>query len=241
MRRIAALPALALGLLGGVTLAGCAELGVPDIAGNTVDSILTAPESAEPGILVDPAASPTPVGTPAFFSSNDGYVMTIPAGWSATRVSPEETGLVLDLLGGSDPLLADLVRSAVDQTGAWVSMVGGDMAATGEGDLPPGVAVLVLPDVGSSDEEIQGFVADLIAGIPTQGQPRHKVVDTPAGDAHRFLLTVVGDAVGPVSVRAFLYSAGPNAVVVAFASAADASRRFEPVFDSMIKSLRFGV
>jgi hypothetical protein len=238
---MAALPALALGLLGGVTVAGCAELGVPDIAGNTVDSILTAPVSPEPGTLVDPGTSPAPVSTPAFFSSNDGYSMTIPAGWSATRVSPEETGLVLDLLANSDPLLAGLVRSAVDETGAWVSMVGGDTSGTSGGAMPPGVAVLVLPGTGASDDAIEGVVSDLISTVPTQGEPRHKVVATKAGDAHRWLLTVVGDLVGPVTVRAFLYSAGSNAVVVTFASSADTWAQFEPAFDGMLDSLRFGV
>jgi hypothetical protein len=216
-------------------------LGVPDIAGDTVDSILTAPISPEPGTVVDPATSPTALSTPAFFSSNDGYSLTIPAGWSATRVSPEETSLTLDLLAASDPLLAGLVRSAVDQTGAWVSMVGGDMAASPEGGIPPGVAVLVIPGAGASDDTIEAVVTDLLTNTPTQGDVRHKVVGTKAGDAHRFLLTVVGDMVGPVNVRVFLYSAGTNAVVVAFASAEGAPREVASAFDEMLDSLRFGV
>jgi hypothetical protein len=241
MRHTAALPALALGLLGSLALVGCAELGVPEITGETVDSILAAPVSPDPATLTDPGTSPAPEATPAFFASNDGYAMTIPAGWTAARVSPDETGLVLDLLGRSDPVLGDLARSAIEQAGAWVSMVGGDLSANTDGQVPPGVVVLVLPSVGTSDDATEELVLTLIEAVAVDGGPARKVVGTPAGDAHRFQFSVTGDLVGPVTIRAFLYSEGSDAVVVAFASAAATWSQVDDVFSSMIRSLRFGV
>jgi hypothetical protein len=223
-------------VLGAFTLAGCAELGVPDIAGDTVDSILAAPASPDPGELSSPGA----VSTPAFFSSNDGYAMTIPAGWTAARVSPEETSLALDLLGATDPALGALARSAVEQAGAWVSMVGGDLSVA-DGGMPPGVVVLVLPTVGTSDDATEVLVDGLINNAPLDGRPLHKVIGTPAGDAHRWQFTVTGDAVGSVTIRAFLFSDGPDAVVVAFASPAASWGELDEVFVSMIRSLHFGV
>jgi hypothetical protein len=103
------------------------------------------------------------------------------------------------------------------------------------------VVVLILPTVGTSDDATEELVDGLVDSVPAVEGPAHKVVDTPAGDAHRWQFTVAGDAVGSVTVRAFLFSEGSDAVVVAFASPTTTWSRFVDGFDSMLKSLRFGV
>jgi hypothetical protein len=238
MRRSFALPALALALAAGPGLAGCSELGIPDIVGSTAGSALDAGDTPATD---DPDATHAAEPTPAYFTSNDGYAMTIPPGWAATRMTPDETGLALDLLGAADPTLAALAREVVEATGARVSMVGGDLAVAGPDVIPPGVAVLVVPTDGASDDETEELVAELIGGVPRSGNLAHKVVSLPGGDAHRFELTVGGDTVGPVTLRLFLFSAGSDAVVVAFAAGAAGWANAAPAFESTIRSLRFGV
>jgi hypothetical protein len=235
MRRRLGLPALAIALVAAPGLAGCAPL-VPEIIGRTSDTIMVAPDATP----LDPAQSPVPASTPAFISSPDGYALAVPAGWTAAQVAPGETALVLDMLASSDPTLANHARSLIAQAGATVSMVGGDLGATSTSVVPPSFAVVVLPAT-ESDDQTRQLVRNLLDSVPRQGNLGRKVIGLPAGDADRYQVTVVGDAAGPVTMRVFLFTAGPNAVLVAFAAGSDIWSQADPAFDATINSLRFGV
>jgi hypothetical protein len=220
-------------------LVGCAALGLP-IVGATIADPLASDPSFDPSASLDPAATPAP--TPAFFTSHDGYALTLPAGWVGATVTPATTQAVLDLLGTTDATLATLAQDALVTSGAAISMIGGQVSAETTSEIPAGVAVLVLRTSGVPDEETEAFLAQLIADVPGAADTlAHKVVTLAAGDAHRFDLTVEGDQVGSLRLRIYLFSAGDDAIIVTFAAPVDAFDAALPAFDSIIKSLRFGV
>lgn len=236
MRLRPALPGLALVLIAAPFLAGCAALGLPPIAGDPFAS----EGSPEPGATADPGV--TPASSPTFFSSHDGYAMTLPAGWAGTSLTPANGGLALQLLGTADPALGTLAQDMVDASGATISMLGGQITQELPDVIPPGVTVAVLRTRGIPDDETRAFVWGLIGDLPGAADTlTHSVVTLPAGDAHRFDLNVEGDVLGSVHLRIYLFSVGDDAIIVTFAANADAFPDALPAFDSIIKSLRFGV
>lgn len=240
MRRVAAVPSLALALLTLPIVAGCAALGLPPMV-DGVAAPLPGADALTPGSSGEPAASPEVAFGPAFVTSDDGYALTLPEGWAGVGVAPDGEQGALDALLAADPALGAAAGELIDTVSARVSMVAVDVAAADGVSMPPGVAVLIIPTRDVADDAMAELVGALIgrSAVVVDGVD-HKVVTLPAGDADRFDLVARGD-VGPVRLRIYLFSVGDDGVVVAFAVPGTELSRGQPAVDEIIKSLIFGV
>jgi hypothetical protein len=243
MRSSVAAPGLALALLALPALSGCAELGIGGLTGGADgQAAALAVASSDPGAVPGPDGVPTPPPAPTFFSSPDGYALTLPAGWLGARVSSDQVDGLLSALAAVDRGLARAARSALAASGSRLSMVAGDVASLERGALPAAAMVLVLPTSGVPDDVAGQLVAELISRIRGVGpQVSRSVVTIPAGDATRFDFDVTPAGSIPVAVRCYLFSIGGDALVVAFAAPADVMSDAAPSFEQIIRSLRFGV
>jgi hypothetical protein len=234
MARSNALPGLLTALLAIPLVAGCSVLGL-SATGAGVDA---QPAAGVDGGLPAPSAG----ASPSFFSSNDGYALTVPVGWVVQRTNANAANRALDALSGSDATLASEASSILDDTGARMSMMG--LQANDLGDptvLPPGIAILVMPTNGASDADTQQRVGDIIGGLPTvDGTIEHHVISVAAGDAHRYDLLLQGDSLS-VQLRLYLFTVGDDGVLVLFGSDPSLASQAGPDMDSIVKSLRFGV
>jgi hypothetical protein len=213
-------------------LAGCTALGLPDDpAGFDV------PARAD---VVDPAATPAPLPSPVQVSSNDGYSVTLPAGWVGGRTNNDATRGVLEAIAAGDGLLGAEAVALYDSTDADLSMIAADASQVGRSAIPPVMAILVIPaQRGSEDTEQR--VDDVLASLTTlSSEVERSVASVRAGDARRYDLTVAGDFL-TVQLRVYLFTIGDDGIVVMFgadpAVAADATSDIEAI----VKSLRFGV
>ena len=239
MRSVAALPSLALTLLAVPLLSACSALGIPALPGQ---ALLAGEAASSVGPDTTPATgAPTPPALgPTFFSTSDGYAMTLPAGWGAVRVASNAGPGLLNVLNASDPDLAGFAQDILAATGARISMIGGDLTASGPG-VPPGLLCLLLPTHGQPQDDVETMVQQEIAASPAlDGPVAHSVITVAAGDAHRFDVQVRGSD-GAVRLRVYLFSVGADAVVVLFGASAAGFDAASPSFDSILKSLRFGV
>jgi hypothetical protein len=212
-------------------LAGCAELGIP-----------------APVVPDDPLAGASPEASlgidalPAFVASSDGYSLTLPPDWAWGSLGPEDTTLALDVLGTADSDMAELARQVLGSAGARISLVAGDPATVVDGQFPVGLAVLVMPAIGIDDEGRKDLVAGIVRSLPTSGEPvRHSVVTVPAGDAHRYDLAVEALDGSAVALRLLQFSVGDDVVILTFGAPAPSMASAQPTFESIVKSLRFGV
>jgi hypothetical protein len=189
-----------------------------------------------------PSPSPTVAPTSFVFTSNDGYAMTIPAGWTATAVGPDDIGLLLSVLGASNPDLANLVRSILDLTHARASMVGGDLRDA-SAKVPPNVTVLIQSSGGLPLELVGTVVEQLVNRVPgITGSAAKAKVNLPSGDAIRLDYQVQPSGGGGlISLRTFVILNGSQAFLVTFTAASDRFSDQQPIFDEMVNSLRFGV
>jgi hypothetical protein len=211
-----------------------------------------APPSPSPTAIPSPAPTARPTATPApsptvaptafVFTSNDGYSMTIPAGWTATAVGPNDVGLLLGLLGASNPDLASLVRNILDLTHARASMVGGDLRDASAA-VPPNVTVLIQPSAGLPLGLVGTVVEQVVNRIPgITGSAGKATVSLPAGDAIRLDYQVRPSSGGaPISLRTFAVVSGSQTFLVTFGAGSDRFSNLQPTFDEMINSLRLGV
>jgi hypothetical protein len=214
-------------------LGGCAALGLPG-----ADVALDAqPATGADGVVPTPGAE----ASPTFFSSNDGYALTLPAGWVGTRTNNSVSGDALDLLSSTDVTLGEEASSILDDTGARMSMLGAESADIGVAPVPPGIAILIMPTNGASDAATQKRVGDIIDGLQTvDGTIEHSVIAVAAGDAHRYDLRLQGDTLS-VQVRIYLFTVGDDGVLILCGRDTSLAADTWPDVDSMIKSLRFGV
>jgi len=234
MTRTNPFPGLLMALLAVPLVAGCAVLGLPP-AGAALD--------VQPAAGVDGNDVPTaaPQASPSFFSSNDGYALTLPPGWVGVKTNSGDAADALDLLSATDPALGDQARTILDDTGAKMSMIGTESAEVGAVAVPPGIAILLLPTNGSSDNEIQKRISGIVNGIVTlDGQVAHSVESVAAGDAHRYDLAFHGDSLS-IQARVYLFTVGDAGVVILFGSDPTLADSAGTDMDSIIKSLRFGV
>jgi hypothetical protein len=213
-------------------IASCSALGLPE--GATSLDITSAAD------IVDPAATPAPLPSPVQLSSNDGYSLTLPAGWVGSRANNEDTRAVFEVLAAGDPLLGAEASALYESTDADLSMVAVDGSEVGLVPVPSFMGMVVIPSRrGSEDTELrlEGILATL--GTVTSEIER-TVVSVRAGDARRYDLTVAGDLV-TVQLRAYLFTVGNDGFIVLFGSdpafAAGAASNMEAI----VKSLRFGV
>jgi hypothetical protein len=213
-------------------LAGCTALGLPDDpAGFGV------PPEAD---VLDPSATAAPSLDPVRLSSNDGYSLTLPAGWVGGRTNNDATRAVLEAITAGDGLLgaeADILYSG---TGADLSMVAADAAEVGQTQVPPVMAILVIPSQRGSDDTEQR-VDDILAGLTTlTSEVERSVASVRAGDARRYDLTVAGDLL-TVQLRVYLFTIGDDGIVVMFGSDPTVAVGAAADMEAIVKSLRFGV
>ena len=233
MARTNTLSGLLLALLAVPLVAGCAVLGLPP-TGEALD--------AQPAAGVEGGA-PTPAveASPSFFSSNDGYALTLPVGWVAVDTNTSASSDALDLLSQTDASLGEEARSIMDDTGARMSMIGADSSEIGAAAVPPGIAILVMSTSGASDTSTQKRISAIVNGLVTlDGPVGHSVQSVAAGDAHRYDLTLQGDSLS-IQARVYLFTVGDDGVLILFGADPSLAAAAGPDMDSIIKSLRFGV
>ncbi len=168
--------------------------------------------------------------------------MTMPAGWTATAVGPDDIGLLLGLLGASNPDLANLVRNILDLTHARASMVGGDLRDS-TAHVPPNVTILIQPSAGLPLGLVGTVMEALVNRIPgVTGSPVKANVNLPSGDAIRmdYQVQPAGGG-GLIGLRTFVIVKGDQTYLVTFTAGADFFSAQQPTFDEMVNSLRFGV
>jgi hypothetical protein len=233
MSRMHAIPSLFTALLAVPLVAGCAVLGLPP----TGDALDAQPAAGIDGDL----ATAGPEASPSFFSSNDGYALTLPAGWVGIKTNGNASGQVLDLLSTTDATLGDEAAALIDDTGARMSMLGAESEDVGTVPVPAGLAILLFPADGASDSETQKRIAGLVNGLAlVDGPIDHAVISVAAGDAHRYDLTVQGDVLS-IQLRLYLFTVGDEGVLIVCGRDASLATDTWPDVDLIIKSLRFGV
>jgi hypothetical protein len=235
-------------LLGGIALAltvplvgGCSALGFPELPPSS--STPFGVTFGDPAPSPDPAATPAPVQTPGYFASVDGYSLTLPVGWAAVDVDPGKAGALVGLLATTDPILADLASLTLDETGAELSMLGADLVAatTTTTTTPPAMVVLGLRTRGQPRDAVRRSLEAIVTEVPAlEGEVEHEVVALEAGDAHRYALTVVGEA-SSLRLQAYVFRVGGDTFIVAFFAPVELWDGTVPLFDGIVDTLRFGV
>ncbi len=213
-------------------VAGCAALGLPD-----------APDSLDftgAADVVDPATSPVPVPSPVQLSSNDGYSLTLPAGWVGSRTNNEATRAVFETITVGDPLLGVEASALYEGTDADLSMIAVDGSEVGLAPVPSVMAILVIPSRRGS-EDTEQRVEDILESLVTvTSEVERTVASVRAGDAQRYDLTVAGDLV-TVQLRAYLFTVGDDGFIVLFGSDPTLAASAAADMEAIVKSLRFGV
>jgi hypothetical protein len=233
MPRIRVLPGLLAAVVIAPLLAGCSALGIPD-APTGAGLLAAAPDE------IDPAATVLPEPSPIQVSSNDGYTLTLPAGWVGARANDEVTRAALDALSSGDVVLGEEASALLSSADGDLSLVAADTAEVGLTAVPPVLAILVIPSREGSEDTRQRL-DDMIGSLATViGEIEHSVTSVRAGDAQRYDLTVAGDTL-TVQLRVYLFTIGDDGIIILFGSdpaiAEDASADMEAI----VKSLRFGV
>ncbi len=188
------------------------------------------------------ASMPVPDPTPLGFASSDGYSVTLPAGWSASSIGRAEQGVLLDLVGGPNPDLADLVRDVLGRTGAEVSMVGGDIRSLAEGGVPPNVSVLIAPAGGSTLDLVAGQTGAVIARLKgVTGPVDRNVVPLPATESIRFDFMVERSAgATPIRVQTYVVTHGSRMYLISCATSPDRFPAVQASFDAFARSFQLG-
>jgi hypothetical protein len=214
-------------------IAGCSALGLPD-------------DPATLGVtgaaFADPAATPAPVPSPVQLSSNDGYSLTLPAGWIGSRTNNEATRAVFDALIAGDPLLGGEAMALYENedTDADLSMVAADGSEIGLVQVPTAMAILVIPARRGSDATAQR-VESVLRGLSTAtSEVERSVTSVRAGDARRYDMTVAGELV-TVQLRVYLFTVGDDGFIVLFGSDPAVAAGAASDMEAIVKSLRFGV
>jgi len=229
---------LLLAVLAVPVLTGCAALGLPDLPGSTLLPFGTelVGTSPAPGETADPAGS---VGS---IASADGYTLSIPSGWAATDLSLEDGVALADTVSALEPTLGALGRAALELDGSpRLSMVAVDLVAASSGGYAPGLVVATLRTRGMDKSAARNMVEDLLTQAPLAADVIHTVEGLAAGDAHRYDAIVQTDSGTELHFRVDVFRVGGVSFVVAAVAPADQFAGAEPLFDGILKSLRFGV
>ncbi len=213
-------------------IAGCSALGLPD-APTSLDFTSAAD-------VIDPDATQAPVPSPVQLSSNDGYTVTLPAGWVGSRTNNEATRAVLEAITSGDPLLGAEASALYEGTDADLSMVAVDGSEVGLVPVPTVMAILVIPSQRGSDDTEQRL-EDILGNLVTvTSEVQRTVASVRAGDAQRYDLSVAGDLLA-VQLRAYLFTVGDDGFIVLFASDPAIAPGAASDMEAIVKSLRFGV
>ena len=183
-----------------------------------------------------PVASADPATAAGTIASADGYTLSIPGGWGATDLSLEDGLALADTVADLEPTLGALGRMALELDGSpRLSMVAVDLVAASSGGYAPGLIIATLRTRGMDKAAARNMVEDLLALAPLAMDVIHTVEGLPAGDAHRYDAIVEADSGAMLRFRIDVFRVGGDSFVVAAVAGA------EPVFDGILKSLRFGV
>jgi hypothetical protein len=233
MQRVTRTSGLLAAILVAPLIAGCSALGLPE--GPPSLDITGAAD------VIDPAATVVPVPSPVQLTSNDGYSLTLPAGWVGSRTNNDDTRAVFEALMAGDPLLGAEASAQYQSTDADLSMVAADGSEVGLVPVPSVMAILVIPSGRGSDDAEQRL-EDILANLGTvmTSEVERVVVAVRAGDARRYDLTVAGDLI-TVQLRAYLFTVGDDGFVVLFGSDPAIAAGAASDMEAIVKSLRFGV
>jgi hypothetical protein len=238
MAPVSRITRLLLAVLAVPVLTGCAALGLPELPGSPLvpfGAALT-DTSPAPGASADPAASAGSI------ASADGYTLSIPSGWAATDLSLEDGMALADAVAVFEPTLGSLGRAAMGLDGSpSLSMAAVDLAAASGGGYAPGVVVATLRTRGMDKGAARNMVEDLLAQAPLAADVSHTVEGLPAGDAHRYDAIVESESGTLLHFRIDVFRVGGVSFVVAAVAPDDQFAGSEPMFDAILKSLRFGV
>lgn len=184
------------------------------------------------------ASMPIPDPTPMDFASSDGYSVTLPAGWSASSIGRAEQSVLLNLVGGPNPDLADLVRDVLGRTGAEVSMVGGDIRSLADGGVPPNVSVLIAPAGSSTLDSVAGQTEAVIARLKgVTGPVDMNRMPLPAIDSIRFDFLVERSAgATPIRVQTYVVTHGSRTYLISCATSPDRFPAVQASFDAFVRS-----
>ena len=235
MRPILRRSRLLLAILAIPALSGCAALGLPDLPGSTLLPFGSDVVDLSPA--PDASSAPAAVG---YVASADGYSLSIPGGWGALDLSGEDAFALADAVALVDPRLGELARTGLERSDARLSLVAADLVAAAAGGYSPGVLVTTMRTRGMEKGAARNLVEDLLAEAPLAADPIHSVEGLPAGDAHRYDAIVLGDTVD-LQLRIHVFRVGGDSFVVAAVAPDDQFEGAQPVFDRIVKSLRFGV
>jgi len=232
VRRALVIPVLV--MAGLATLAtGQAILG---LTGPPPSFLPVDPPAAASGSSIDPHPAPT-----AFeFRSSDGYTLTVPDGWTASSVSGQEQAVLVDVIEGSNPDLADLIREALDRTGATVSMVGGNITALSDQGVPPHVTILRMPIPDGRLEAAAASAQSVIASIAnvTVTEPA-SAISLPSGRAMRFAWVVRARGTRPaVRLETYVIQQGTTAYLLTCGAAEERFGAERATFDRLLRSFR---
>jgi hypothetical protein len=231
MKRVTRTSGLLAAIMVAPLIAGCSALGLPE-----GPAALDLTDAA----VIDPAATEVPAPSPVQVSSNDGYSLTLPAGWVGGRTNNEATRAVLEAIGAGDPLLGAEATALYEGEDVDLSMVAADGSEVGLVAVPSVMAVLVIPSQRGSDDT-ERRVEDILGGLATvTSEVERTVTSVRAGDAQRYDLTVAGDLV-TVQLRAYLFTVGNDGFVVLFGSDPAIAAGAASDMEAIVKSLRFGV
>jgi hypothetical protein len=233
MQRVTRTSGLLAAIMIAPLIAGCSALGLPEDPAAVGLSGLAA---------VDPAATPAPLPSPLQLSSNDGYSLTLPAGWVGGRTNNEATRAVFDAVIAGDPLLgAEAMALYEDEdTSADLSMVAANGSEIGLVPVPTTMAILVIPARRGSAATAQR-VESILRGLSTgTSEVERSVTSVRAGDARRYDMTVAGELV-TVQLRVYLFTVGDDGFIVLFGSDPANGPTAASDMEAIVKSLRFGV
>jgi len=236
---------LLLAVLAVPALTGCVALGLPEMPGTALTpfGIIVVEASVVPDASALPGGPSTGAGT---IASADGYSLDIPGGWGASDLSAEDGLVFADTIALVEPILGGLGRAALEsdfalQSRARLSLVAVDVAASATGGAGPTVVVATMRTRGMDKGAARNAVEDLLAQAPLVAEPSHSVEGLPAGDAHRYDATIASETGSALRLQIYVFRVGGDSFVIAAMAPEDLFDASQATFDSIIKSLRFGV
>jgi hypothetical protein len=232
MQRVTRRSGLLAAIMVAPLVAGCSALGLREDP--TTLGLTGAAEVA------DPAATLAPLPSPVQLSSNDGYSLTLPAGWVGSRTNNEATREAFAALTAGDPLLGTEASRLYEDADADLSMVAANGSEVGLVTVPSVMAIVVIPSRRGSDDT-EELVGDFLSNPAiAASEVERSVASVRAGDAERYDVTVAGDLV-TVQLRVYLFTVGDDGFIVLFGSDPAIAASAASDMEAIVKSLRFGV
>jgi hypothetical protein len=237
MTPIPRLSRLLLAVVAVPALVGCSALGLPQLPGVPLTPMT--PEVLDASPLPGTSPEVAAMGTVA---SVDGYSLAIPAGWSATDLSDEDGLGLADLLATIEPALGSIARSGLEADGSpQLSLAAVDQAAELEGTYGPAVVIASMRTRGMEKGAARNLVESLLGQTTLATDVGHSVQSLPAGNAHRYDALIVADSGVTVQLEVYVLRVGGDSFLVAAVAPEDRFAAAQQDFETILRSLRFGV